>query len=326
MREAAFLRRNADRWKEFERLLDARGKGATPDQLADLFVQVTDDLSYARTFYPQSRSTAYLNALALRVHQAIYRNRREKRGRFWTFWRQEVPIALFQSRRELVYALIVFVVAATIGAMSTAADDDFVRLILGDHYVNMTLENIRRGEPMGVYGHVGEGGMLAAISVNNILVSFLVFAQGLLVSIGTAWQLFRNGVMLGSFQYFFHQHDLLFESTIVIWIHGTLEIASIIVAGGGGFALGNSILFPGTYSRMESFRQGARRGLKIIIGLVPLFFLAAILESFVTRHTNMPVALSLSIIGLSATFVIWYFVIYPRTVNAHITHEDHAGR
>ncbi len=326
MREAAFLRRNADRWKEFERLLDVGGKGANPDLLADLFVQITDDLSYARTFYPKGRSTTYLNAIALRAHQAIYRNRREKKGRIWTFWRQEVPLALHESRRELFYALLIFLLAGAVGVVSTAHDDSFVRLILGDGYVNMTLENIRNGDPMGVYGRMEEGGMFAMISVNNIMVSFLVFAEGLLVSIGTAWQLFRNGVMVGSFQYFFHQHGLLLESALVVWIHGTLEIASIVVAGGAGFTMGNSILFPGTYSRIESFRRGAKRGLKLVIGLVPVFLLAAFLESFVTRHTDMPLPLSLAIIGGSAAFVIWYFLLYPRTVHERVTHGQSKGR
>ena len=47
------------------------------------------------------------------------------------------------------------------------------------------------------------------------------------------------------------------------------------------------------------------------MGLVPLFFVAGFLESFVTRHTEMPLAASLAIIGGSAAFLGWYFVWYP---------------
>ena len=311
MREAAFLRKNADRWKEFERLLASRGR-ANPDQLAELFVQLTDDLSYARTFYPKSKTTAYQNTLAVKVHQAIYRNRRERGSRLIGFWREELPLVIFESRRELLYALVIFLIATLIGAVSAANDTNFVRLILGDSYVNMTLENIRSGDPMGVYKRSSEMFMFSFIPINNIIVSFLVFVKGLFFSFGTAYELFKNGVMLGSFQYFFYQKGVLIESALAIWIHGTLEISAIVIAGGAGLVMGNSILFPRTWSRRESFLRGARRGMKIVVGLVPIFLLAGFLESFVTRHTEMPVALSLTIILGSLAFVLWYFVFYPR--------------
>ena len=68
---------------------------------------------------------------------------------------------------------------------------------------------------------------------------------------------------------------------------------------------------PGTYGRMEAFRAAARDGLKLAMGLVPIFFVAGFLESFVTRHTEMPVAASVFIIGTSAAFIGWYFIWYP---------------
>ncbi|MEO5929049.1 MAG: stage II sporulation protein M [Candidatus Kapaibacterium sp.] len=311
MREAAFLRKNADRWKEFETLMAERDQ-ANPDQLADLFVQLTDDLSYARTFYPKSNTTLYLNGLTMKVHQAIYRNKKERRSRFITFWKEEVPMAAFQSQREILYALVIFGIAIVIGALSSANDSDFVRLILGDSYVNMTLENIAKGDPMGVYKHSGEGTMFAYIPANNIFVSFMVFVKGIFLSFGTVYELFKNGVMLGVFQYFFYERGLLVQSALVIWIHGTLEISAIVIAGGAGLVMGNSILFPKTYTRRESFRRGAVRGVKLIVGLIPVFIVAGFLESFVTRHTEMPVWASLMIILASLAFVIGYFVIYPR--------------
>jgi uncharacterized membrane protein SpoIIM required for sporulation len=153
--------------------------------------------------------------------------------------------------------------------------------------------------------------MFTWIAVNNIKVSFMVFVAGLLVSIGSVWQLFQNGVMLGAFQYYFFSKGLGMQSILVIWIHGTLEIASIIIAGGAGFVLGNSILFPGTHKRLASLRRGAKDGIKLMIGLVPVFIVAAFLEGFVTRYSKMPVWLSLSILLASLTFIIWYFILYP---------------
>ena len=124
--------------------------------------------------------------------------------------------------------------------------------------------------------------------------------------------MFRTGIMLGSFQYFFYHYDVLWASVLTIWIHGTLEISAIIVAGAAGFVMAQGLLFPGTYSRADAFRQSARDGLKMAIGLVPIFVVAGFLEGFVTRHTEMPVAASLAIIGISAAFIGWYFGLYPR--------------
>jgi uncharacterized membrane protein SpoIIM required for sporulation len=306
MREVVFVKQNAPKWKSYESEVTT-----DPDILADRFIQLTDDLAYARTFYPESDVTHYLNNLTGRVHQAIYRNKKEKKNRFVLFWKQELPLLFRQHRRQLFFAFLIFSSACFIGAVSAAYDDAFVRLILGDSYVNKTLANIRKGDPMAVYKQAGEAPMFLAITINNIKVSFVAFVAGVIFSVGTFWILLQNGIMLGAFQYFFYKQGLLLTSVLSIWIHGTLEISAIVIAGCAGFVMGNSILFPQTFSRIESFRRGARQGLKMVVGLVPIFIIAGFLESFVTRHTGMPLWLSISIIGFSALFILYYFIIYP---------------
>lgn len=93
-----------------------------------------------------------------------------------------------------------------------------------------------------------------------------------------------------------------------------MEISAIIIAGCAGLTVGNSILFPKTYSRLVSFQRGARQGLKIAVGLVPIFITAGFLEGFVTRQPLYP-AVSILIIGVSAFFIVWYFVWYPIRLN-----------
>ncbi|NIR52261.1 stage II sporulation protein M [candidate division KSB1 bacterium] len=310
MREAAFLKQNAPKWKNLESYLAGREKMA-PDDLADFFIQLTDDLSYARTFYPKSNTTKYLNTLTAKLHQEIYRNKRESHNRFLTFWKVELPRTIKQARAELFYAFAIFGVAISIGGISAANDDTFVRLILGDSYVNQTLENIKSGDPMRIYKEMHQIDMFLGITFNNIRVAFLAFVAGVLLSFGTALVLFYNGVMLGVFHYFFYEQDLLNSALRTIWIHGTLEISAIIVAGAAGLVIGNSLLFPGTYTRKQSFMRGARNGLKMVVGLVPVFITAGFLEGFVTRYTNTPTWLSLAIIAGSLAFVIYYFIVYP---------------
>ena len=312
MREAAFVKRNTEKWADIE-----RNPTKDPDELTARYVELTDDLSYARTFYPQANVTRYLNGLAAQMHRGLMQNKREERGRFVSFWAYELPTLFYNSQRTLAVSAVFFFAACLIGWVSALNDSTFVRLILGDDYVNMTLDNIKKGNPLGVYGSSDQASMFFQITLNNIGVSLRAFAMGIVASVGTLVMLFYNGVMLGAFQAFFYERGLLAESFLKIWIHGTLEISAIVIAGAAGLTLGNGLLFPGTLPRMESFKRGAKQGLKIAVGLVPIFITAGFLESFVTRLT-LPPAVSLLIIGASAAFIVWYFIVYPIRLNRSV--------
>src|SRR5207344_1958868 len=161
------------------------------------------------------------------------------------------------------------------------------------------------------YKEQGQLSMFLWIAVHNVQVSFTIFVTGILAGLGTVWLIFNNGVMLGAFQYYFFSKGLGWKSVLVFWLHGTLEISSIITAGAAGLVLAKSLIFPGTYKRFPSLKRGVRDGVKMMIGLVPVFVVAAFLEGYVTRYSQMPVWLSLFILISSAVFIIWYFIIYP---------------
>ncbi len=313
MREVAFLRKNADKWKEFESLLKDKSQD-DPDKLADLYIELSADLAYAQANYPGSKTEEYLNQLSVAVHDEIYRSKKEETNRLITFWTRELPELFATKQKELLYSFIVFSIAIAIGVLSSMNDPSFVRYIMGDAYVNMTISNIDRGDPLAVYKEAEEMNMFFAITVNNVRVSFYAFASGLLTSLGVGMVLLNNGVMVGAFIHFFAKYGLVTEALRVIFIHGTLELSAIVIAGAAGFVVGNGFLFPGTRSRKDSFIKAGREGLKMIVGLVPIFVAAGLLESFVTRYTEMPVWLSLFIILGSLAFILWYFVYLPNTL------------
>jgi len=311
MREVVFSRNNEKKWKEIEEYLSGR-RSISADELAEYYIQLNDDLSYANTFYPKSHLVSYLNQMALSLHRKIYKNKKEKKSRFKQFWKYEVPAAMRAGHKELFYSFLVFTIAIGIGVFSAMQDDEFSRLILGDGYVNMTLNNIDEGDPMGVYRSHSQGGMFFGIAINNIRVSFLAFALGILSSVMTGYILFQNGIMVGAFQYFFIQKGLGWISFSTIFLHGALELSAIVIAGAAGMIIGNSWMFPGTYARSVSLQKGASRALKIIIGLVPVFIVAAAIESFVTRlYQEMPDMLRIAIILLSFVWIIYYFIVLP---------------
>ncbi len=309
MRETNFIKQNKGKWKDFEQMLKSKQKN--PEKLSKLFIQITDDLSYSRTFYKNRSVRVYLNNLAQQIFYSIYKNKKAEKGSLFSFWTDELPQLMYLARRELLLSASVFILAILIGAFSSVMNPEFPRVILGDEYVNQTLLNIENNDPMAVYKQMNEVDMSFRITYNNIRVSVISFLSGLFAGLGTIGVLIGNGIMVGSFQYFFYEQGVFWESFLTIWIHGTLEISTIILSGCAGLVLGRGLVFPGTYSRLQSLQKYGLRALKIMIGIVPLVIMAGFIEGFVTRYTDAPDVLRLGIILASLSFVLLYFVWYP---------------
>ena len=321
MREAAFVKQNKDKWLKFESLLQNNTQ-LSPKDLSNIYIELSDDLSYARTFYSRSNTTVYLNGLASTAHQKIYKTKKESKNRLFYFFIEEFPKEFYKHQKQLLLSFLIFALFAIIGAYSASSDSAFARSILGDAYVNMTLENIANNDPMAVYKEMAQTDMFLGITLNNIRVALMAFSLGILAGLGTVFLLMQNAVMLGSFQYFFYDKGLLWESARTIWIHGTIEISIIIIAGCAGLVVGKAILFPTTYSRLQSFIIGVKSGVKIVISTIPFFIVAGFLEGFVTRITSMPDWLAIIIISLSLGLILFYYVYYPIYLNKRIKNES----
>jgi uncharacterized membrane protein SpoIIM required for sporulation len=325
MRETLFIKKNKDRWEELE-----VEQISDPDELSHRYIQVLDDLAYAQTFYPKSKTTQYLNAKAVKFYNRIYSKRKEKISALFDFFRTDLPIAIRQNQRQLLYAFCFFTVFVLIGVISAMYESGFLKVIIGEGYVEMTKDNIQKGDPFGVYKDGNYFLMFLRIALNNILITILLdYATGVLFGVGTLYSLMINGIMLGAFQYLFFEYSLGWQSILVIWIHGTLEISAIVIAGGAGLSLGNSILFPGSLKRIQSLQRGAERSAKILVMTVLMLLLAAWLESYVThlssnyfdKETNqveLPVWGSTLILLASVSFVVWYFIFYPIAVERRL--------
>ena len=309
MKETSFIKQNNEKWKAYEKVLEQEEQD--PDKLKDIFVEITDDLSFSRTFYPNRSVRVYLNGIAQSIFQGIYTNKKSEKNRLKTFWTDELPKLIHDSRASFRLSLAVFILSVAIGVVSSAIDVEFSRIILGDSYVDMTIENIESGDPMKVYKEKGRFGMAMGITLHNIMVAFLVFITGIFYAIGTIGVMIQNGIMLGAFQYFFYQKGVFLESFLTIWIHGTFEISAIIIAGAAGITMGKGLVFPGTLTRMKSFQISAKRGLKIMLGIIPIFIFAGFFEGFLTRLTEIPDIIRALFIFVNLALILFYFVWYP---------------
>lgn len=311
-----FIKKNADKWNKYQ-----HEPTDNPDETAERFVGLIDDLSYAKTFYPKSKVTRWVNGIAAGIYQSIYQNKKEKYSRIFQFWKFELPLLFKRHQRIFLFTAFTFILFTAIGVFSSMHNDEFIRGVLGDGYVDMTEENIAKGDPFGVYKDGNPFSMFVWIGFNNISVAFKAFVGGFTLGLFTVMIMWGNGIMLGAFQYMFFAKGLGIKSVLVIWIHGTLEISAIVISATAGFVLASGILFPGTYSRAVSFKRNAKDAAKILISLIPFFIVAAFFESYVTHlmsqsfskggGSGMPVWASITILAVSLAFIIWYFIILP---------------
>ena len=306
MREALFIKKNKDRWLKNQHL-----PSEDPDEMAKDFSQLVDDLGYAKTFYPSDKVTRFINSQASKIYLNIYKNRKEESNRLITFWKYDLPLTIRKHHRVILFSFILFIIFFIIGFFVSKQDEGIARSFFGDGYIDQTQENIDKGNPFGIYEHGNPILSWLAIMINNIRVSLMMFASGIFCGIPSLYLLAQNSVMVGIFDQFFTAKGFGPEFFLVVFIHGTLELTAIIIAAAAGLVLGKSFLFPGTVKRMTAFRQGAKDGVKIMIGLMPVFALAAFFEGFITRLYNDVSILTTIVFALSVVFVIWYFIIYP---------------
>lgn len=310
MKEIQFIGKNKQRWGEFEKKL-SKNAFSNLNELTQDYVLLNEDLSYAQTNYPKSDITKYLNQLVQRTHQLIHQPKGEQKNRVKTFWLEEIPKVIWTYKKYLLTSIAIFVICFCVGYYSGNEDKNFARAILGDYYVEMTLDNMESGKPTGVYAQGKRSSSFLRITFNNVRVSFMAFAFGILFILGTVIILVFNGIMVGVFQQFFIEHGHGEAFFYAVWMHGTIELWSIMIAGGAGIVLGKGLFFPGTYSRVASFKKHATDATKIIIGLVPFFIIAGFIEGYFTRIGPDNKYLSLSIIIGSILLIAFYFFYLP---------------
>ncbi len=289
--------------------------------MATDFIQLVDDLAYAKTFYPTGRVTQYINSIASRIYLRIYQNRKEESNRLLEFWKYDVPGTIAKHYRILLFSLFLFLLFYCVGYYSAKHDPALIRAVMGDNNVNTTEQNIENNNPFGIYAGGNEFFMWVGIMINNIIFSLISFVKGIFFGILSINALITTAIDVGVFHYMFAAKGHGGNFFLAVMLHGLLELTAIVITCGAGVIMGTSYLFPGTISRLAAFRNGVKDGVKIVIGLVPVFIVAAFFEGFVTRHYKMPLALNLLLLLPSAVFVIWYFILYPVKLRRQMREE-----
>jgi uncharacterized membrane protein SpoIIM required for sporulation len=277
-----FIQQNRSDWEQLEnKLRELKKRKVSPDRIDQfqlLYRKAAHHLSFAQTYFPNEDVTAYLNELVAKAHNTFYRNQTTSLYQLKTFFGTTFVKLLAEQQRFVLFAMLLFTIGM-VGSFLSVLDDPLhlYSILPGD--ISLAVDPEMVGE--GLDG-INSPMMSAMIMTNNIQVSFLAFAGGLTLGIGTIYLLIYNGIIVGALAALFMQHDMTYEFWAYIVPHGMIELTAIFIAGGAGLMMGYHFIVPGRYPRIFQLKRQTIRSVQLLLGTLPLFILAGIIEGFLT--------------------------------------------
>ena len=306
-----FLRDRSPTWDELERLLD--GGGTSPARLGSAGVlrlghcyrAVAADLAFARRRFPTDGVVTRLEQLTRRGRHAVYDSARP-RGTVRAFvtrgyWRR------VRERPALLAISVLCLALPTLLAGYWAWRDPGPASGLAPRAYQSVTQPRRAGQDLGE--SVDQQSDIAAeIFTNNIQVTFLAFAGGILFGLGTLYLLIQNGLLLGAvggLAISAGNGRPFFELVVA---HGVLELSCIAVAGAAGLRLASAIIDPGTRERRDALRIEARAAVEMVLGTAVWLVVAGLVEGFLTPAGKGLTVVLIVGFGLGALF--WGLVLW----------------
>ncbi|WP_078553554.1 stage II sporulation protein M [Bacillus alkalicellulosilyticus] len=285
-----YVKQHREDWKELEQLVSLLHKNkrnfAAKDiqQFHRLYQKSAQHLSYCQTYFPKEDVTFYLNGLVSKAHNLLYKDQVSSFKQIRYFFTTKFIGLLAEQWKFVFIAMILFTLGA-VGSFFSVLQDPL-------HLYSILPAEIAYAvdpEQLGV-GHdsIDSSLMSASIMTNNIQVAFLAFAGGITFGLLTAYVLVYNGIIVGALAALFWHYDMTYEFWAYIVPHGMIELVAIFIAGGAGLLMGYKLFVPGPYSRIYQLKEQAKRSVQLLLGTIPLFVIAGVIEGFIT-----PAAISL---------------------------------
>lgn len=273
-----------------------------------LYRQAVSDLAFARTKFAGHAVVRELEALVSQAHGAIYREKLVRRAEWHRFWVAEYPALVRASAGPILFAFLLFWVAAAVGVGLTLRVPS-----LADAFVSPAMRGaLARGELWTQRITAVAPQASSAIAQNNITVSLTAWALGLTFGVGTVWIVALNGLMLGAIAVTCLRYGMLGPLAQFVAAHGALELPAIWITSGAGLLLARALVFPGRYSRRIELRLAGRRSVRLVAGTIPILLLAALVEGFISP-SGLPASVkTLTAIVLGLAFVAYVAPMPPR--------------
>lgn len=306
-----WIGRREKSWKEMNALLQKAEKTGVKTlnaeqirQLASLYRSVSADLARARTQQVGDRLTRNLQALATRGYSQIYQGSRRQE---WQAVREFIawgfPAAVQRSGGYIAVATALFGLAGLVSWWLAWRDPTFIALVVPDAMIEQVRDRgeLWMGRIIGVEAYAS-----STIMINNIKVSFAALAGGMSAGLVTTYIMLFNGILIGTIGALVGQNNLAVPFWAFVFPHGALELPAIFLAGGAGFLLARSLLFPGQYRRADALKVYGAEAAQLVFGIVPMLIIAGMIEGFFSPNPNVPDLLKYLVgIGLFIGLVLY---------------------
>jgi uncharacterized membrane protein SpoIIM required for sporulation len=302
-----FLALNSPAWTRLEELCVTAGAGrataAEIDELVELYQRIGAQLAYARRSVRDPAVHQRLTTVLSQASATVYGTRKASVRSLRRFVVETFPAAVWSARKFLlIAALFTFLPAIALGVWMNTSDHALrasAPETVRQAYVDSEFEDYYSSEPAGQFA--------TRVFVNNVQVSIIAFAAGILGCVITAALLAYNGLNVGFAAGLFIHGGRAAKFFGLILPHGLLELSAVIVAGAAGLRLGWTLIAPGDRRRADALAAEGRRSISIVIGLIVAFGVAGTIEGFVTG-SSLATALRVTI-GVSVFLAFWMYVI-----------------
>lgn len=304
------LKTRLEQWKRLEDLTARASKyrltglsGEEVREFGQLYRRTAADLAIAREEVRDQRLINYLNHLVARAHGAIYRSESSGFGVFLDFLRYEFPAIFRKTFFYTLTAFLIFLFTAAFGFGISFLDERFTEKTFPD----LRRQIIARENWTDNINKDGQNPVMSTfIQTNNIQVTFIAFAGGILGGLGTVWVEANNGLMFGVVMGLCVKYRF-WDVPIFVCAHGVIELTAIFISGGAGLLIGKAMLMPGDLRRLEALVTNGLLAVKLILGCIPMLIIAGIIEGFLSpAHISPYYKFAVSM--LSAVFLVVYFL------------------
>lgn len=279
-------------------------------EFAALYRAACADLALADAYQLPAATVRYLHQLVGRAHNQLYRSRRFEYRRWYDELMHRVPQRLFHDGYLRVAFAVFwggFLLAVFLSSKWTPAHQFSEMVLTRDGMI--ALEDMYSdtlggsGEASGMEG-LAMGGYVA----HNTSIGLRCFAMGLVFGIGGLFATLFNAVFLGAA--FGHmttvpEGDNFFQ---FVTAHGPFELTAIVLSAAAGMRLGFSLVATGGMRRLDSLAQAARLSLPTMLVAVVLFFMAAIIEGFLSP-SPVPYEVKAAVAMISMLLLMIYLVV-----------------
>lgn len=305
----SFIKQHRGDWELLEQTLKElakRKRSLTAERVEHfqwLYRKAVNHLSFSQTYFPDEEVTLYLNDLVAKAHNLLYRDQATTSlSQLKHFFGKTFIHLMIEQWRFILVAFLLFLIGGIGSFLAVMSDPLHI-------YSVLPTEIAKHVDPtqLGHNGVIDSAAISAQIMTNNIQVAILAFVGGITLGGFTIYLLINNGIMLGALAALFWQYGKFYDFWAYIVPHGVIELTAIFIAGGSGMLMGYRILVPGPYSRAFQLKRQALHSVQLLLGTIPLFIVAGIIEGYITpAHISLEAKYAVSLLTVLALILyVW---------------------